>query len=126
MAEKHSDNDATSTSAAANQAEVIQAVEQLPDSQQAGLPGIEELLIQLQAAVAASDELPPAEKTAALEQVKVLAAAGKSPQSEPQRTTAKQAIAQLAEAINKIPGVPTVVGTWERIAPEISEIFGLE
>lgn len=116
--------DADSTSEAATAA--AEAVEQLPDSQQAGLPGIEELLNQLQAAVAATDELPLDQKTVALEQVKVLAEAGKSPQSEPQRTRAKSAIARLSELIGKLAGVPTIVGTWERIAPELSEIFGIE
>ncbi len=106
--------------------EVTQAVNQLPESQQADLSGIEELLNQLETAIAASDELQPDKKAASLEQVKVLAKAGKNPQTQENRTTAKSAIALLSDMIDQIPGVPTVVGTWERIQPEISEIFGLE
>lgn len=106
--------------------EATDAISQLPESQQAGLPGIEELLNQLETAVAASEELQPEEKTQALEQVKVLAEAGKNPQAESKRTAAAVAIAKLREKIERIPGVPTLVGTWERIAPEITEIFGLE
>lgn len=106
--------------------EAMQAVNQLPKSQQADLSGIEELLTQLETAIAASNELQPDKKAASLEQVKVLAKAGKNPQTQENRTTAKSAIALLSDIIDQIPGVPTVVGTWERIQPEISEIFGLE
>lgn len=106
--------------------ELTQAINQLPQSQQADLSGIEELLTQLKTAIAASDQLQPEQKTASLEQVKVLAETGKNPQTQENRTAAKTAIATLGGMINQIAGVPTVVGTWERIQPEISEIFGLE
>ncbi len=106
--------------------EVTNAVEQLPKSQQAGLPGIEELLTQLQTAIEASNDLQPEAKAEALEQVKILAQAGKNPQAEEKRSIAKTAIAVLSSIVDEIPGVPTVVGTWKRISPEITEIFGLE
>ena len=102
------------------------AVNQLPDSQQAGLPGIEELLTQLQTAIEADDDLQPETKAEALEQVKVLAEAGKNPQAESKRSSAQKAIGVLKGMIDEIRGVPTLVGTWKRVLPEITEIFGLE
>lgn len=106
--------------------EVTSAVHQLPESQQAGLPGIEEVLQQLETAVEADDNLQPEAKAEALEQVKVLAEAGKNPQAEEKRTAAQTAIEDLSSIIDEIPGVPTVVGTWERVLPDIKELFGLE
>lgn len=102
------------------------AVNQLPESQQAGLPGIEELLQQLQRAIEANDNLQPEAKAEALKQVKVLAEAGKNPQAEEKRSAAKTAFGVLRGIIDEIPGVPTLVGTWKRVLPEITEIFGLE
>lgn len=106
--------------------EVTNAVNQLPESQQAGLPGIQELLQQLQTAVEADDNLQLEAKAEALEQVKILAEAGKNPQAEEKRSAAKTAFGVLRGTIDDIPGVPTLVGTWKRVLPEITEIFGLE
>lgn len=106
--------------------EVTNAVNQLPESQQAGLPGIEELLKQLQTAIEANDNLQPKAKAEALEHLKVLAEAGKNPQAEGKRSAAKTAFGVLRGIIDEIPGVPTLVGTWKRVLPEITEIFGLE
>ncbi len=106
-------------------ADATNAVNQLPESPQAGLPGIEELLTQLETAVESSDDLQPEEKAEALQQVKDLAEAGRNPQAEEKRSAAKTAIKALGGIIDKIPGVPTLVGTWKRILPEITEIFGL-
>lgn len=106
--------------------DVTNAVNQLPESQQAGLPGIEELLQQLQRAIEANDNLQPEAKAEALKQVKVLAEAGKNPQAEGKRSAAKTAFGVLRGIIDEIPGVPTLVGTWKRVLPEITEIFGLE
>lgn len=62
------------------------AVNQLPESDQGGIPGIKELLTQLQRVIDGNDELPPQEKAEALKQVKVLAEAGKNPQEEEKRS----------------------------------------
>lgn len=106
--------------------EVRNAINQLPEAHQAGLSGIEEVLEQLEAAVEGDDNLQPEAKTEALERVKVLAEAGKNPQAQEKRFAAQTAIEDLKGMINKIPGVPTLVGTWERVLPEIKELFGLE
>ncbi len=106
--------------------EVTNAVHQLPESKQAGLPGIKEVLDQLEAAVEGDDHLQPEAKAEALEQVKVLAEAGKNPQAQEKRSAAQTAIEVLIKIINEIAGVPTLVGTWERVLPEIKELFGLE
>lgn len=84
------------------------------------------MLEQLEAAVEADDNLQPEVKAEALEQVKVLAEAGKNPQAEEKRSAAQTAIKVLSGMIDEIPGVPTLVGTWERVLPDINEIFGLE
>lgn len=120
-----SDVDAVGGDNPSNQ-DVTNAVEELPESQQAGLPGIAELLKQLQTAIEADDNLQPEAKAEALKQVKVLASAGKNPQAEQKRSSAKTAIKVLKAMIDEIPGVPTLVGTWKRVLPEITEIFGLE
>ncbi len=131
MPENSSDINAVDVNQTSNQeqtisSEVTHAVEQLPKSPQAGLSGIEELLAQLQTAIEASNDLQSEKKAEALEQVKVLAAAGKNPLVEENSLAAKAAMGVLQEIIKKIPGAPTLVGTWKRILPELSEIFGQE
>lgn len=109
-----------------SETKVQNAVDQLPESKQAGLPGIKEVLEQLEAAVEGDDNLQPEAKAEALEQVKVLAEAGKNSQAEEKRSAAQKAIAVLSGMIDEIPGVPTLVGTWKRVLPDIQELFGLE
>ncbi len=106
--------------------EVTRAVNQLPESEQAGLPGIKELLIQLQSRIFGNDDLPNWAKAEALEQVKVLAEAAKNPQAEKKRSQAQTALKALKEMFGKLPNPTNFIEACTQLLPDIAEIFGLE
>lgn len=106
--------------------EVTNAIAQLPESQQAGLPGIKELLTQLQSRIAGNDALPSWAQAEALEQVKVLASSGKNPQSEAKRSQAQTAIKALKQMFGKLPDATNFIEACTQLLPDIAEIFGLE
>ncbi len=106
--------------------EVTSAVNQLPESEQAGLPGIKELLVQLQSRIFGNDDLPKWAKAEALEQVKVLAEAAKNPQAEKKRSQAQAALKALKEMFGKLPNATNFIEACTQLLPDIAEIFGLE
>ena len=106
--------------------EVTSAVNQLPESEQAGLAGIKELLIQLQSRMSGNDDLPNWAKAEALEQVKILAVAAKNPQAEKKRSQAQTALKALKEMSGKLPNATNFIEACTQLLPDITEIFGLE
>ncbi|MDZ8134206.1 MAG: pentapeptide repeat-containing protein [Nostoc sp. DedQUE04] len=101
------------------------ALNQLPDATDAEKPGIKELLSQLQDAIVQSTYLSEEDKTEALEQVKTLAEAGKSPQESTKQKTAKTAITMLKGIFTGLPAVASLLEAGNKLLPAISKLFGL-
>lgn len=101
------------------------ALNQLPDATDAEKPGIKELLSQLQDAIIQSTYLPEEEKAEALEQVKALAEAGKTPQESTKQKTAKTAITMLKGIFSGLPAIASLVEAGSKLLPAISKLFGL-
>jgi uncharacterized protein YjbI with pentapeptide repeats len=101
------------------------AIHQLPDAQDAGKPGIKELLTQLQEAISQSSELSDEDKADALSQVQNLAEAGKNPQEATKQKTAKTAITMLKGLFIGLPTVAKLVEEANKLLPAIAKLFGL-
>ncbi|BDI19512.1 hypothetical protein ANSO36C_53140 [Nostoc cf. commune SO-36] len=101
------------------------ALTQLPDATDAEKPGIKELLSQLQDAIIQSTYLSEEEKAEALEQVKALAEAGKTPQESTKQKTAKTAITMLKGIFSGLPAVASLVEAGNKLLPAIAKLFSL-
>ncbi|MBD2533217.1 hypothetical protein H6G97_28060 [Nostoc flagelliforme FACHB-838] len=101
------------------------ALTQLPDAPDAEKPGIKELLSQLQDAIIQSTYLSEEEKAEALEQVKALAEAGKTPQESTKQKTAKTAITMLKGIFSGLPAVASLVEAGNKLLPAIAKLFSL-
>ena len=106
-------------------AEVGNALNQLPESEQAGLPGIKEVLTQLFSRIERNDDLPSLSKVEALQQVKALAEAGKNPQAEEKRSRAGTAIKVLRGMFLELPNATNFIEACTQLLPDVAEIFGL-
>ncbi|MEH1848913.1 MAG: pentapeptide repeat-containing protein [Nostoc sp.] len=104
---------------------VTNTINQLPASPEPEKPGIKELLTQLQAAIEADTNLPQEDKAEALEQVKTLAEAGKSPQEGAMQKAAKTAIKILKGTISSLPSATKLVEQCSNLLPLISNFLGL-
>ncbi|MEI1377198.1 pentapeptide repeat-containing protein [Nostoc sp.] len=104
---------------------VTNTINQLPASPEPEKPGIKELLTQLQAAIEADTNLPQEDKAEALEQVKALAEAGKSPQEGAMQKAAKTAIKILKGTISSLPSATKLVEQCSNLLPLISNFLGL-
>jgi len=104
---------------------VTNTINQLPTSPEPEKPGIKELLTQLQAAIEADTNLPQEDKAEALEQVKALAEAGKSPQEGVMQKTAKTAMKILKGTVASLPTTATLVEACSKLLPLISKFLGL-
>ena len=104
---------------------VKNTINQLPASPEPEKPGIKELLTQLQAAIEADTNLPQEDKAEALEQVKALAEAGKSPQEGAMQKAAKTAIKILKGTISSLPSATKLVEQCSNLLPLISNFLGL-
>ena len=104
---------------------VTNTINQLPTSPEPEKPGIKELLTQLQAAIEADTNLPQEDKAEALEQVKALAEAGKSPQEGAMQKVAKTAIKILKGTIYSLPSATKLVEQCSNLLPLISTFLGL-
>ncbi|MEH2460714.1 MAG: hypothetical protein V7K34_26070 [Nostoc sp.] len=104
---------------------VTNTINQLPASPEPDKPGIKELLTQLQAAIEADTNLPQEDKAEALEQVKALAEAGKSPQEGAMQKVAKTAIKILKGTISSLPSATKLVEQCSNLLPLISTFLGL-
>ncbi|MCW5315041.1 pentapeptide repeat-containing protein [Nostoc sp. KVJ3] len=101
------------------------ALNQLPDATGAEKPGIKELLSQLQDAIIQSTYLSEEDKAEALEQVKTLAEAGKTPQESTNQKTAKTAITMLKGIFTGLPAIASLIESTNKLLPAISKLFGL-
>ncbi|MEH2044286.1 pentapeptide repeat-containing protein [Nostoc sp.] len=104
---------------------VTNTINELPASPEPDKPGIKELLTQLQAAIEADTNLPQEDKAEALEQVKALAEAGKSPQEGAMQKAAKTAIKILKGTISSLPSATKLVEQCSNLLPLISNFLGL-
>ncbi|MEH2195717.1 MAG: hypothetical protein V7K98_24165 [Nostoc sp.] len=104
---------------------VTNTINELPASPEPDKPGIKELLTQLQAAIEADTNLPQEDKAEALEQVKALAEAGKSPQQGAMQKAAKTAIKILKGTISSLPSATKLVEQCSNLLPLISNFLGL-
>ncbi len=104
---------------------VTTTINQLPDSSQANQAGIKELLTQLQTAIEAENDLPQEDKAEALEQVKVLAEAGKNPQEGTMQKMGKTAIKILKGTAAGLPSAAKLVEECNKLLPLISKLLGL-
>ncbi|WP_375468255.1 pentapeptide repeat-containing protein [uncultured Nostoc sp.] len=104
---------------------VTNTINQLLASPEPDKPGIKELLTQLQAAIEADTNLPQEDKAEALEQVKALAEAGKSPQEGTMQKAAKTAIKILKGTISSLPSATKLVEQCSNLLPLISNFLGL-
>ncbi|WP_375513328.1 pentapeptide repeat-containing protein, partial [uncultured Nostoc sp.] len=104
---------------------VTNTINQLPASPEPDKPGIKELLTQLQAAIEADTNLAQEDKAEALEQVKALAEAGKSPQEGAMQKAAKTAIKILKGTISSLPSATKLVEQCSNLLPLISNFLGL-
>ncbi|MEH2210341.1 pentapeptide repeat-containing protein [Nostoc sp.] len=104
---------------------VTNTINDLPTSPEPEKPGIKELLTQLQAAIEADTNLLQEDKAEALEQVKALAEAGKSPQEGAMKKAAKTAIKILKGTISSLPTATKLVEQCSNLLPLISNFLGL-
>ncbi|MEH2095903.1 pentapeptide repeat-containing protein [Nostoc sp.] len=104
---------------------VTNTINELPASPEPDKPGIKELLTQLQAAIEADTNLSKEDKAEALEQVKALAEAGKSPQEGAIQKAAKTAIKILKGTISSLPSATKLVEQCSNLLPLISTFLGL-
>ncbi|MEQ8997519.1 MAG: hypothetical protein RID53_13585 [Coleofasciculus sp. B1-GNL1-01] len=102
------------------------AINQLPTATQTQLTGTKELLRQLQRIIEAEDNLSPQDKAQALEQVKILAEAGKNPQAPQKQEQAQTAIRILRGMIAELPNAHDFLEESTRILPQLAEIFGIK
>ncbi|HAJ62625.1 MAG TPA: hypothetical protein DCP31_28100 [Cyanobacteria bacterium UBA8543] len=98
---------------------------QLPDSKESGLPGIKELLTQLQAAIEGEPNLQPDDKVEGLQQVEFLAVAGRNPTDKEMQKLAKRAIRILNGMMADLPNAIKFVETGSILLPEISRLLRL-
>ena len=82
-------------------------------------------LTQLQAAIASDTNLPQEDKAEALEQVKALAEAAKSPQEGAVQKTTKTAIKILKGTLASLPSATKLVEQCSNLLPLISNFLGL-
>lgn len=101
------------------------AINQLPTATQTQLTGTKELLRQLQRIIEAEDNLSSQDKAQALEQVKILAEAGKNPQAPQKQEQAQTAIRILRGMIAELPNAHDFLEESTRILPQLAEIFGI-
>ncbi|MEH2391735.1 MAG: pentapeptide repeat-containing protein [Nostoc sp.] len=104
---------------------VTNTINELPKSPEPDKPGIKELLTQLQAAIEDDTNLLQEDKAEALEQVKALAEAGKSPQEGAMQKAGKTAIKILKGTISSLPSAAKLVEQCSNLLPLISNFLGL-
>ena len=102
------------------------AINQLPTAAQPQLPGTQELLRRLQRIIEAEDNLSPQDKAQALEQVKILAEAGKNPQAPQKQEHAQTAIRILRGMIAELPNAHDFLEESTRLLPQLASIFGVK
>lgn len=103
--------------------DVTNAINQIPDTSTSGKSSLRELLIQLQTAIEVDLELPDEDKTEALEQVKVLAQAGKNPQDVVLQRAAKTATKILKGTMSNLSETSNLVQGCSQLLPLIASLL---
>jgi uncharacterized protein YjbI with pentapeptide repeats len=102
---------------------VSDTINELSASPEPDKLGLKELLIQLQAAIEAEPDLDIEDKVEALEQLKVLAEAGKNPQNVAMQKLAKTATKMLNGIVASLPSVAKLDESCEELLPAITNFF---
>lgn len=98
---------------------------QLPSSLDPTQPGIKELLIQLQQAVDEDTDLAPEDKADLLEQVKVLAEAEQTPESEKKKGLVRTARKIFDATLKSLPSTANIIEACSKLLPLILKALGL-
>jgi uncharacterized protein YjbI with pentapeptide repeats len=101
---------------------VTNTINQSPPSSTSDIPGIQDLLAQLKAAIESEATLPNEDKSEALEQVKILAKAGQNPSDSGSQKAAKTAIKILKGTAAELPNTP-LTAELNRLLPTIANIL---
>ncbi len=104
---------------------VAECINQLPASTDPTKPGIKEILSQLTQAISTSSDLDDEDKAEALEQVKILAEAGKKPNDGAMKKMAKTAIKILKGTVSGLPDVAKLADSFNKLLPLITKFLGL-
>lgn len=86
---------------------------------------VQEVLRQLQGAIASDVYLTPEDKAEALEQVQVLVIAAQNPTEKEVQRLAKTAIRYLRGMVDELPNTARLVGEFNRLLPKIAQLLGL-
>ena len=103
---------------------VTHAINQLSDSTQSDTLGLKEILIELQKAVSTEASLSDEDKNEALEQLKKLAEAGKTPSDGATKKMARQAATMLKGIVSGLPDAAKLVEACNKLLPTISSMLG--
>jgi hypothetical protein len=104
---------------------VADSIEQTPVLPDPAKLGIEELLAQLSEAISTSSDLNPDDKAEALEQLKILAEAGKNPSDGIMKKMARTSLKILQGTVAGLPDVAKLVDACSKSLPIITKFFGL-
>ncbi|MEH2078074.1 hypothetical protein [Nostoc sp.] len=104
---------------------VKEIVHKLPDSNDSGEPGIKELLLQLQEAIEEEKTLSAEDKTDLLEQVKALAEAKQSAESDKKEGLARKAKKMFNATLKGLPDTAKIVEASSKLLPMILKALGL-
>lgn len=104
---------------------VANTISQLEKSDDPEATKLAELLKQLQKAIEANPDLSDEDKAEALEQVKVLAEAGKNPKEGSLQKASKTAIKVLKGTIASLPTAAKLVEQCKELLPMITRLLGL-
>ncbi|MEG4575278.1 pentapeptide repeat-containing protein [Microcoleus sp. N3A4] len=86
---------------------------------------VQEVLKQLEGAIAADVYLTPEDKAEALEQVQVLVIAAQNPTEKEVQRLGKTAIRYLRGMVDELPNTARLVGEFNRLLPKIAQLLGL-
>lgn len=103
--------------------DVLNALIQLPSASAADQPDLRELLLQLQGAIESDANLSGADKSEALEQVKILAEMGQNPAEPRRQQVARTAIKILRGTVAELPGESTFGLVCDRVLPVLKQQF---
>ncbi|NBD18859.1 MAG: hypothetical protein GVY04_22810 [Cyanobacteria bacterium] len=103
---------------------IAKSINQLPDSTTEE-PGIKELLVKLQTAIANEPTLNEAAKEKALSQVDAIAKAAQNPEAEGNQERVRGAIEILKTIGTVLSPVASLAATLKSVVPAIAKLFGL-
>lgn len=99
-------------------------ITQLPSSSDPEKPGIKELLLQLQEAIEAANELSSEDKADLQEQVQALAEAKQTPEPEKRESLTRKAKKIFDATLKGLPDTAKIVEACGKILPSILQLLG--